>query len=107
MKKIVSVFLIICLAVMSLVACGATNKTYYLYEDGKLNKEAYIVIDGDKWTDDDGASGRVEIKGEKIVFYTVLFGEEEELWDGTIKNDTITLSYTIVDTEYEYVYRAE
>lgn len=107
MKKLVIVFLVICLTAVSLVACGEAKKTYYLYEDGELNKEAYIVIDGDKWTDEDGASGRVEIKGEKIVFYTVIFGEEEELSDGTIKNDTITLSYTIVDTEYEYVYRAE
>ena len=107
MKKLAIVFLTICLILMSLVWCGSTKQTYYLFEDGELNKENYIIIDGDKWTDDDGASGRVEIKGEKIVFYTVLFGEEDELWDGTIKDDTITLSYTIMDTEYEYIYKAE
>ena len=107
MKKLLAVFLLICLMVTALAACGVTEKTYYLYEDGGLNKENYIVINDDTWTDNDGASGRVEIKGDNIVFYTIFFGTEEELYDGTIKGDTITISYTILDTTYEYIYKAK
>ena len=107
MRKYLALTLAIIVLTILFVSCASNNGTYYLYEDGERNGESFITIKDGEWTDDDGASGRVEIENDKITFYTVVFGLEEELWSGTIKNGTITLSYKILETEFTYEYRLE
>ena len=72
-----------------------------------MNRDSFIKISGKNWEDEDGASGRVEIDGNKITLYTTVFGSEEVLWDGTIENDTIVFSYTLLGEEIKYEYRLD
>ena len=107
MKKNLALTLAIIVLAALFVSCASNNGTYYLYENGERSGESFITIKDDEWTDNHGASGRVEIENDKITFYTVVFGSEEELWSGTIKDGTITLSYKILETEFTYEYRLE
>ncbi len=70
-----------------LVSCkNKQTGTYYLYENDDYNKEVYIILEKDKWKDDDNASGDYTISGDTITFYVELFGFKEELYSGTIKD---------------------
>ena len=77
MKKNLALTLAIIVLVALFVSCASNNGTYYLYENGERSGESFITIKDDEWTDNDGASGRVEIENDKITFYTVVFGSEE------------------------------
>lgn len=70
---------------------NGNNGTYYLYENGKLDKSQYIKIDGDKWSDDDGVNGTIKQSGDNFAFYAVVFGSNEEMYSGTISNGKLTV----------------
>ena len=96
MKKLLSLFLAfsMLLTVGSvLVGCGGANigGTYYLFENGNTVKSSWVKIDGSKWSDSDGMSGDVELKGEKIYFYVELGGTKELLVEGTLKDAKLSL----------------
>ncbi|MBO4472852.1 MAG: leucine-rich repeat protein [Clostridia bacterium] len=88
--------LIAVLAALSLVltACGGSGSsikgTYYLFEDGRLVKSDSLTIDGSTWSSD-GASGRIEVSGKDIIFYSEEFGEEMPMYDGTVEDGVITI----------------
>ena len=96
MKKRISVlcFLmcLVCMIVTCLTACGSSDGTYYLYENGSYDESDYITIRKDTWTDSSGASGPVERNGNKITLYISLFGDEEIVWEGTCQKGVLTLS---------------
>lgn len=77
-----------------LVACGSAsvNGTYYLYENGNLDKSSYIKLDGSKWSDDDNETGTCTISGDSITLYVEFFGEKEEFAAGTVKDGVLSLN---------------
>ena len=90
--------LLLCLAtvlcLMGFAACGetqngGTNGTYYLYCNGGYAKNLFFKLEGDKWTDDDGATGTFTISNGEITFYYTEFGETFDLCDGTISNGVL------------------
>lgn len=106
MKKrniIISILLTVMLIGM-FVACsdngsGSVTGKYFQYVNGAKQQDLWIELKPEnQWIDDDGASGRFEINGETIIFYTEIMGDEEELYRGTIKDGTITI--TILGNTY-------
>lgn len=93
---ILAIISVVCCAV-GLTACGGgksgNNGTYYLYENGKFDKSKYIILDGSKWSDDDGVNGTYQLNGSTIVFYAEVSGSNEEMYSGTIENGALKISF--------------
>ncbi|MDE6059528.1 MAG: InlB B-repeat-containing protein [Clostridia bacterium] len=85
---------------IGLVACGGTvggsgggvNGTYYPYENGSYDKTAWIKLNGDTWTTNDGDSGTFEVKGNEIVIYIDLYGSKQIFSKGTVKDGVLTMT---------------
>jgi uncharacterized repeat protein (TIGR02543 family) len=97
MKKTtrLSYLFMIFLLFFSIAACGGGSVTgkYYQYDgETKIEESWFELKNGSKWVDNDGLEGRFEIKGDKITLYSELFGEEEELMSGTIKDGVLTFT---------------
>lgn len=92
-KRIATVVVSMLCFAFGLTACGGSggNGTYYLYQNGSLDRSQYVTINGGNWTDDDGETGEVKISGETITLYVEFFGEKEEFASGTVKNGVLTL----------------
>lgn len=93
-KRIVMIVVSVLCFAFGFAACGGSgaNGTYYLYENGSLDRSQSVTIDGSKWTDDDGETGEVKISGETITLYVEFFGEKEEFASGTVKDGVLTLN---------------
>ena len=92
---ILAIISVLCCAV-GLTACGGksgNSGTYYLYENGKFDKSKYIILDGSKWSDDDGVNGTYQLNGSTIVFYAEVSGSNEEMYSGTIENGALKISF--------------
>lgn len=92
MKRISKVFVFLALIMLMVVVLSACNSgkdytgTYYAYSDGVKNEDSWIKLDKNSWTDDDGGSGRLEVKDGKIYGYVQFFGEEEVMFEGTVSD---------------------
>ena len=97
--------MILVAAIFSLTGCGGsggggkTTGTYYEYDKGVKKENSWFELKAkNKWVDDDGLSGRYEITDNTIVFYSVVFGSEEEMFSGTIDNGVITITIKLLGT---------
>lgn len=92
----VSISLVIIIVLLSLIPTFIalqTNGTYYkLNYNGEVDKKTYFILQSGKWTDEDGESGTYKKDGDSIVFYVTFFGETEELCDGTLIDDVLSLN---------------
>ncbi|MBQ4444280.1 MAG: InlB B-repeat-containing protein [Clostridia bacterium] len=111
MKKtlIVAFCLLIAVAVsIALASCAPTGSnytgTYYDYEDGVKNANDWIKLEKDRWSDNEGMSGRVEYVDGKVVCYLSMFGEEDVLLWGTVKNGVFTYTIGERNAAGDYVY---
>ncbi|MDE6655966.1 MAG: InlB B-repeat-containing protein, partial [Anaeroplasmataceae bacterium] len=95
-------FLMSIIALVFLISCSKSNinGTYYEYSNENYDKSSYFILNGNKWSDDDGASGTFKIDGTSIVFYAKLFGSEEEMMDGTISDGVLVIE--IFGTTHTY-----
>lgn len=104
---VVALVLVIVLS-CTIPACIAnkTNGTYYkLSYSGELDKKTYFILKSGSWTDEDGETGTYKKNGDKIVFYYTLFGETDELCDGTLKNYVLTVNGdTYVSEKHKHNY---
>lgn len=89
---VLAVVLVIILA-CSIPACIAAqnNGTYYKIRGGEISEDNFIILNSDKWKDNDGLSGRYELNGENIVFYVDFFGTTQVANQGTLKNHVLTI----------------
>lgn len=96
MRVLLTVVMLLC--AMCFVACGQGNAggngkgTYYLYENGQLDKSSFIKLDGGKWSDDDNESGTYSISGDSVTIYVEIEGEKEEFAKGMLKDVVLTLT---------------
>ena len=94
---------------------GRSNDgTYYVYENGRIDKDGFLVIEGNKWSTSTGTGtlgGRCVVKGDLLALkYQVggnedidwmlhylghEDGEEVDLYKGTIGDGVITLTETM------------
>ncbi len=104
MKK----FLLLLLAILTcfcflfgLSSCkkNNVNGTYYLVDGQELDKELYFKLSGDTWTDENGYTGTFTLEEEKIIFFSTIFGKNEELCDGTIVDGVLTVYFLGDDVE--------
>ena len=82
------------------------NGTYYYYDAAadEYDRDYYIKLNGDKFTDSDGETGKVKFDGEKVTFTTEFFGIED-VAEGTIKNHVIKLGgNTFVSEKHKHEY---
>ncbi|MDD4110817.1 MAG: leucine-rich repeat protein, partial [Clostridia bacterium] len=96
-KKFIKLFffLIISLLVFPIAGCqgGGIYGKYYQYDGEFKNEESWFELkSGNKWSDDEGMAGRYELNGDKITLYSEVFGEEEELMSGTVKDGVLIFS---------------
>ncbi len=86
--------LVLMLGTLLLSSCGGANVDgkYYIYENGKTNTSKYIDLKGKEWSDYSGASGTFNLDGEEIVFYSEVFGKNEEMFSGTLKDGVLKIS---------------
>ena len=96
MRVLLTVVMLLC--AMCFVACGQGNTggngkgTYYLYENGQLDKSVYIELDGEKWTDSNRESGTYILSGNIVTFYEEIRGENIEILKGTLKDGVLTIT---------------
>lgn len=92
---------IFCFA-LAFTACGGAtvDGTYYLYENGALNKNKYIKLDGGKWSDENGDSGDYKLDGTKITIYADFFGEKIEYTSGTVSDGDLFLKLGGANVHY-------
>ena len=70
-RVLLAVIMLLC--AVCLVACGQENagdngkRTYYLYENGQLDKSSFIKLDGGQWSGDDNKSGTYSISGDTVT----------------------------------------
>ncbi|MFI3167568.1 MAG: hypothetical protein R3Y32_05555 [Bacillota bacterium] len=102
MKRISKILvMILCLAlVLSLFTGCGNDGTYYYMDEGVKNKENWIEIDGDIWTDSLGLTGTAEINGNDVILYVELMGMEFELMTGVKDGNTIV--YDLYGVEMIY-----
>ena len=104
--KFFVLLLVFALMASVLVACGSGDYkgTYYAYKNGVKQENDWIKLEKDKWSDNEGASGRLEEKDGVLYGYVVFFGEEDVLFYGTVKDGAF--EYTLEGETY-YTYYTE
>ena len=67
------------------------NGTYYLYVDNALSKDVWVKLDGSKWSDYAGGSGKLERDGENVTVYE---------FTGQVRNGVLVLDAGLVKIYY-------
>ena len=97
--KFFVLLLVFALMASVLVACGSGDYkgTYYAYKNGVKQENDWIKLEKDKWSDNEGASGRLEEKDGVLYGYVVFFGEEDVMFTGTAKDGIFEFSFEGAD----------
>ncbi len=91
MKKLKSLLLVVSVLFLGLIVFTACNEksrdeepqyadTYYEYKNGVKQEGSWIKLEKDKWSDDDGASGKLEEKDGTLCGYS----DNDVLFYGTV-----------------------
>ena len=72
------------------------NGTYYLYVNNALSKDVWVKLDGSKWSDYTGGSGKLERDGEKITVYD----ENGGSLTGQVRNGVLVLDAGLIKVYY-------
>ncbi len=91
MKKLKSLLLVVSVLFLGLIVFTACNEksrdeepqyadTYYEYKNGVKQEGSWIKLEKDKWSDDDGASGKLEEKDGTLYGYS----DNDVLFYGTV-----------------------
>lgn len=104
--SIVIIALLLALLTITFIACDNLNVgesidgTYYYYKNISLDKAHYITLQDGRWSDSDDMSGTYKVADGKIEFYANIFGENQVLYVGTIKDGVMKLDIMGMECYY-------